>query len=158
MRTNYGEMPIDIDESTGKAKRLPSRLGTNSGVAPRREAVAPPPGPRIQPKPADGDTPKYRSKLEARYAGYLEALRHTGEIRTVRYEAIRLELAPNTTILVDFFVELPDRTCELHEVKGFMREDAWIKLKVGAARWPHYRWFVVTRRKGDWIVKRVPSA
>lgn len=155
----YGEHTLEIDDITGHARKVMStELGTNNGVAPRREAVAPPSGPRINPKPQDGDTPKYRSKLEARYAGYIEALKFAGEIRTIRYEAVRLEIGPNTTILPDFFVERPDRTCELHEVKGRMREDAWIKLKVAASMWPHYRWFLITREKGQWVTKRIPSA
>lgn len=155
----YGEHTLAIDDRTGHARKVvPTKLGTNNGVAPRQEAVAPPPGPRINPKAMDGDAPKYRSKLEARYAGYIEALKFAGEIRTIRYEAIRLEIAPKTTILPDFYVERPDRSCELHEVKGFMREDAWIKLKVAARQWPHYRWFLITRVKGQWVTKRIPSA
>ena len=154
----YGDHTLAIDDRTGHAhKVLPATPGTHNGAV-RREAVTPPSGPRPQPKDQDGDAPKYRSKLEARYAGYIEALKFAGEIRTIRYEAVRLEIAPNTTILPDFYVERPDRSCELHEVKGFMREDAWIKLKVAARQWPHYRWFLITRVKGQWVTKRIPSS
>ena len=155
MQTNYGDLPINIDEKTGRARTLPNRLGTNNGVAPRQASVAPAPGPRVS---SDDDTPRYRSKLEARYAGHLEAQQHVGEIRDIRYESVTFKLAKKTTLTPDFWVELPDRTVEIHEVKGRMREDAWVKLKVAAGRWPHFRWFLVTRKNGEWIIKRVPSA
>ena len=37
-------------------------------------------------------------------------------------------------------------------------KDAWIKLKVAARQWPHYRWFLITRVKGQWVTKRIPSS
>lgn len=157
IKTQYGDLAITIDPITGRAKssRL-NPLGTNSVVAPRQAAVAPSPGPRI---PADEDQPKYRSKLEARYAGYLSARRHVGEIRDIRYEALQVTLAPHTTLRPDFLLDMPDRTVEIHEVKGErVWEDAWVKLKIAAVLWPWFRWYLVRRKKGEWIIKRVPSA
>jgi len=143
MRTNYGDLPLTLDPRTGRATLAPARP-----VVP----VAPGPVPTLSPGA------RYRSKTEARYAGHLEACRMAGQIREARYEALRFTLGPRTTLTPDFCVERPDRQLELHEVKGFAREDAWVKLKIAAVQWPWFRWVLVTwdRRAGTWQLREVP--
>lgn len=161
MRTNYGDLSIDINPTTGRAKSLPNRPPRDTrgnGERGQGTRVTNHSGGDPSPRPISGDQPKYRSKLEARYAGHLDAQRTVGEIREVRYESLTVKLAKHTTLTPDFLLDMPDRTVEIHEVKGQIREDAWVKLKVAASLWPWFRWFVVTRKKGEWIIKRVPSA
>ena len=92
-------------------------------------------------------TPSHRSKTETRYAQYLSTRR---EITAVYYEAVRLTLAPRTTLLLDFLVVYPDHV-ELHEVKsGYIREDAAVKLKLAASLYPFFRFICAQYLKGAW--------
>jgi hypothetical protein len=90
---------------------------------------------------------------EAAYADYLEIQRRAGAIVSWGYETVKLRLALRTFLTPDFRVVLADGTVEYHEVKGrkgsrfYCREDAWIKLKVAADRYPE-RFVVVWPAKG----------
>lgn len=76
------------------------------------------------------------NKLEARYAQQLEARKIAGEILWYKYEAVKLRLADNTFYTPDFAVMLANGELEMHETKGFMRDDAAVKIKVAAALYP----------------------
>jgi hypothetical protein len=69
---------------------------------------------------------------EKRYAQRLEHRRLTGDIAGYWFEAIKFRLADKTWYSPDFLVMLADGRLELHEVKGWMEEDANVKLKVTA--------------------------
>jgi len=45
--------------------------------------------------------------------------------------------------------------CRAYEVKGFMRDDAAVKLKVAASLYPWIKFHLVTRKKGEWIIQEV---
>lgn len=60
----------------------------------------------------------------------------SGQIRAYYFEAVKLVLADNTTYLPDFLVVRSDFALEVHEVKGHWEEDARVKFKVAAARFP----------------------
>jgi hypothetical protein len=96
----------------------------------------------------------YASRLEADYASRLKLLRLGGEIQTWRYEAVRLRLAKKTFYNPDFLVVRNDGSLELHEVKGRPREDSRVKWKVAAEMYPFFRWFWVTRRRGQWVFEQ----
>lgn len=53
------------------------------------------------------------------------------------YEAIRLRLADGAWYMPDFRVIMPDGTEEYHEVKGFWREAARVRIKVAAEHHPY---------------------
>lgn len=93
------------------------------------------------------------NKLETRYAMYLEGLRLAGEILRWEHEALTLRLADKTGYTPDFMVVLKDGMVELHEVKGFMRDDAAVKLKVAADRYPKLRFRLVKRVRGEWVIR-----
>lgn len=98
------------------------------------------------------------NKTEAAYAQYLEAKKAAGEVAWYKFEAVKLRLADNTFFTVDFAVMLKDGTLEMHEVKGFMTDDANVKIKVAADMYPFK--FVVVRAKpkkqgGGWLVEEV---
>jgi hypothetical protein len=90
------------------------------------------------------------NKTESQYDAYLWSLRHAGQILWHKFEGIKLRLADNTFLTVDFPVLLSDGYLEMREVKGFMQEDANVKLKVAASIYPFK--FVVVRKKngGGW--------
>jgi hypothetical protein len=93
------------------------------------------------------------NKTEARYAAHLETLKIAGQVLWYRFEAIKLRLADNTFYTCDFAVMEADGTLAMHEVKGYMEEDANVKIKVAAASFP-FRFVVIrnltTVQGGGW--------
>ena len=99
---------------------------------------------------------------EASYAAQLELRKRAGQIADYRFEALTLKLAHDTRYTADFLVIKADGGIELHEVKGFLREDANVKLKTAAALFPWFRFVVIYRRgtKADpiWAAREVPAS
>jgi hypothetical protein len=98
------------------------------------------------------------NKTEAAYDKALADRKHAGEIAWYRFEGVKLRLADNTFYTPDFAVMLADGAMECHEVKGFMQEDANVKIKVAADMYP-FR-FIVVRVKskkagGGWQIQEV---
>jgi hypothetical protein len=87
-------------------------------------------------------TAKPMNRLELAYAQHLEAKRLRGEIQRWDREPVKLRLADLTYYAPDFRVITADGTEEYHETKGFMRDDANVKLKVAAELHP-YRFYLV---------------
>lgn len=106
--------------------------------------------------------PGEMNKLESEYAAHLRGLQHAGEVLWWGFEAVKLKLARLTTYTPDFLVMARDGTLECHEVKpgtskgkAFMLDDAAVKLKVAAERFPfrfRLAWF--DRREG-WKFKEI---
>jgi hypothetical protein len=94
------------------------------------------------------------NKTEAEYAQLLEARLYAGDIHWYRFEGMKLRLADNTFFNVDFAVLMPDRNLQFHEVKGFMRDDANVKIKVAAEQYP-FDFHVIRKVKGQWITYKV---
>lgn len=95
--------------------------------------------------------PGRMNKTEAAWAQRLEARKHAGEIVDFKFEALKFRLAKRTWYTPDFMVVLPDRSIELHEVKGgFIREDGLLKFKLARELFPWFRWRMVQRRKTKW--------
>lgn len=89
------------------------------------------------------------NKLEAAWAKVLDDRRLAGHIKTYYFEQVTLLLADGVRYTPDFFIVLPDDTIEINETKGFMRDDARIKLRVAANSYRHFRFFLVTKPKGQ---------
>lgn len=92
---------------------------------------------------------------EKRRAIELEAKRQTGLIAAWWYERMTLKLADDTRYTPDFFVLETDGTITLEEVKGFMRDDAAVKIKVAASLFPfRFVLYEVRSKKlgGGWTV------
>lgn len=98
--------------------------------------------------------PGHMNGTEAAYARYLEDLKANGEVSGYWFEPMKLKLADKTTYSPDFMVMLPDGSLELHEVKGFMRDDANVKLKVAADKYP-FTFKLVRLIKRVWHIKEV---
>jgi hypothetical protein len=101
--------------------------------------------------------PGVMNRLEADYAAHLDARQAAGEIHRYWYEPIKMRLADKTFYSPDFVVIAADLSVEVHEVKGFMRDDANVKLKVAASMYACFRFMLATRRrKSDpWTVREV---
>jgi len=85
------------------------------------------------------------NKSEQAYAAYLDAQKFAGFILWWKFEGVKLRLADNTFYTPDFAVMTADRGLELHEVKGFWRDDARVKIKVAADLYP-FQFIAVTAR------------
>jgi hypothetical protein len=96
------------------------------------------------------------NKTEAAYGDFLELRRRAGEVLWFKFEGMKFKLADNTFYTPDYPVLLADGTMEMHEVKGFMLEDANVKIKVAAELYP-FAFFVVRKGKTptSWTVTPV---
>lgn len=101
------------------------------------------------------------NKTEQAYAATLEQRRHVGEIAWFKFEGIKLRLADNTFYSPDFAVMLADGQLEMHEVKGYMQDDANVKIKVASDLYP-MRFIVVRVRAkkdgGGWRIDEIGRA
>jgi len=86
-----------------------------------------------------------KSKLERDYAAFLQVLKMSGKIADWQYESVGLKLGNGCFFYPDFLVTLPCGEVQLHEAKGYMRDDALVKLKV-CARMFAFRLYLVTRK------------
>lgn len=99
-------------------------------------------------------TPGVMNKTEARYASYLEQLRHLGTVVDWLYEPVSIKLAINTHYKPDFIVILADGSMEVIDVKGSnknIQDDSLAKIKIVADLW----WFAVVKivmpsKNGGW--------
>jgi hypothetical protein len=92
--------------------------------------------------------------LEAAWAQVLEARRGRGELAWWVFEGIKLKLADSTFYTPDFAVMGIGSEMEFHEVKGFWRDDARVKIKVAAGLFP-FRFLAVRRVKQAWQVEEI---
>jgi len=89
----------------------------------------------------------FKSKLEARYANYLERLRELGGILGWWYEPVRLEF-PDKTVspkeyTPDFLVLTDGGEVELHECKGLIAQKDVHKLAQTRKHFPSFRKLVL---------------
>ncbi len=101
------------------------------------------------------------NKTEKEYANHLEHKRTAGEILWWSFEGVKFKLADKCHYNPDFAVMLPDGTMEIHEVKGslsFIQDDAKVKIKVAAERFP-FKFVLVApvakKHGGGWETKVV---
>lgn len=94
------------------------------------------------------------NKLERAYMQHLAYRVQQGEIRAAVFGVIKLQLAPRTWYSPDFLV-IGNECVELHETKGFMRDDAAVKLKVAARMFPWFVFKLVRRIKGKWDIEAI---
>jgi hypothetical protein len=95
------------------------------------------------------------NKTEAAYALHLEAMKQGGEILWYKFEGMKFRLADSTFYTPDFAVMRSDGVLEMHEVKGYMLEDANVKIKVASSMYPIRFLAIYARPKkegGGWRV------
>ena len=96
------------------------------------------------------------NRWERGYADHLELRKRGGEVKVYEFERFKLKLADKTYYTPDFLVVLADDTIELHEVKGHWEEDARVKWKATADRYPIFRFVAVTGGPGKWRYEVAP--
>ena len=98
--------------------------------------------------------PGVMNKTEEAYSWVLEARKQAGEIRWWAYEQMTLKLAEGVRFTPDFAVLTIGPRLEFHEVKGYMRDDARVKLRCAAVLFPFK--FLLVRKSGQgWEITEV---
>lgn len=110
-------------------------------------------GPKSPPVPVSALKPKM-NKWETAYAWNLELQKRAGLILDYQFETWKFRIAKRTWFTPDFPV-IKTTGIEIHEVKGFMRDDANVKLKDCAERYPWFKWVLVTQEDGQWVYREV---
>lgn len=90
------------------------------------------------------------NKWETRYAEGLAIQKNAGLIREFYFEPFKLRLAKNTYYKIDFLVVPVLGPWEIHEVKGFWRDDARVKFKVAAEQYRAFQFVCVQLVDGEW--------
>lgn len=93
---------------------------------------------------------------EKAYAQHLELLKSAGEIAYYSFDSVNLRLADKTFYKPDFLVMKSDGRIEIHEAKGFWTDDAKVKIKVAADKFP-FRFIAIMKQTkkngGGWDVQ-----
>ena len=96
------------------------------------------------------------NKTEAAYFSLLEA---DPEVELVIFEGIKLRLGHKCFYTPDFLVVLRYPSgrsqIECHEVKGFWRDDARVKIKAAAAKFYMLRFVAARLVKGRWEIEEI---
>lgn len=92
------------------------------------------------------------NKTEAAYAAVLEARKHAGDVLWWEFEPMNLRLADKCFYQVDFLVMVKGGQLECHEVKGYWTDDALVKIKTAAAKFP-FRFIALRLVAGDWEIR-----
>lgn len=92
------------------------------------------------------------NKTEALYSQRLELLKRAGEILWFEFEPMNLRLGANLFYKVDFLVMVKSGELEVHETKGFWTDDALVKIKVAAEKFP-FRFIAIQYKKKEWEVR-----
>ncbi len=95
------------------------------------------------------------NKLEARYwTEIVQPLVRSGEVADAGFGRLSLRISQRGWYRPDFDLWLPDGSLILDETKGYMQEDALVKLKAIAALYPRVRVRVARHdRRVGWTVQ-----
>lgn len=93
------------------------------------------------------------NNTERAYARHLEALKFTGEILDYWFEEIKFKIGTSACWYEpDFLVQVKGGAMEIHECKGHWQDDALVKVKALALRYP-FRVIAVRLLKGNWEIR-----
>ena len=99
------------------------------------------------------------NKTEERFAQMLELERHAGKVQWWKFEGIKLMLAKNTSLTVDFAILPETDILTLIDVKGskaMVTDDARAKMKVAAELYPFVFKVAYPRAKGEgWDIEEI---
>lgn len=86
------------------------------------------------------------NKTEKAYLHFLRAEKH----HWIGIQCISLKLGDDCRYNPDFLIINPQGELQAHEVKGFMREDALVKIKTCARMYSFIRLFLVRKEGMSW--------
>jgi len=93
------------------------------------------------------------NKTEARFAQWLDIGIREGRFVSKFFEDFTLRIGNNCRYTPDFAVLCADSSFRFYEVKGFWRDDARVKIKVAATKFPMFAFFAVQWKSGGWEVE-----
>jgi hypothetical protein len=130
--------------------KLPPGMVKDAGTTSKKKPVASSSLERMQAlgRLKDGEM----NKTERHYSEHLEQRKRLGEILWYQFEPMNLKLAPKCFYKVDYLVMTASGHLEVHEVKGYWTDDALVKIKVAAEKFP-FRFIAVRLVKGGWEVR-----
>lgn len=100
---------------------------------------------RIKFRAASRQTPRNQpNRLEQDFLNYI---RNQPGVVSVRFNSITLVLANNVRYTPDVWVVMENGEAVFYEIKGFMRDDARIKLSVAAQQYQEFQFVLVTRQR-----------
>jgi hypothetical protein len=136
--------------------KLRAKHNASPALVPATLNIRPPVETPKQRMQALGRLPKgTMNKTEAAYAAHLDAQRGLGAVLWFRFEGLKLRLADSTFYDTDFAVMVASGQIEIHEVKGFMTDDANVKLKVAASQYPFVFKIIRRAKGGNWDITEV---
>jgi hypothetical protein len=100
------------------------------------------------------------NRLESAWALQLEAMKRDGQILHYAYEPVTLKLGHDTRYTPDFLVVWAGGEITFDETKGWMRDDALVKLRVAARAFPYFTFRLVRKgKRGEraWSVEEVKA-
>jgi hypothetical protein len=101
---------------------------------------------------------KGMNQTEKAFSLLLEEARDRGEIRKWHFEEVSLKIAPNTRYNPDFVAVLPNGAWQVFEIKGHLEDDAAVKFKAAAEKFPEIGFHMLKRIKGQWVtIYNLPS-
>jgi hypothetical protein len=89
------------------------------------------------------------NKTETHYTEWLERKKQAGEVLEYWFEPMNLRLGDNCFYKIDFLVLMATSKLEVHEVKGYWTDDALVKIKVAADKFP-FTFKAYRLIKGQW--------
>ena len=92
------------------------------------------------------------NKTEIAYSKYLEVQKQFGDVAWYEFEPMNLRIADKCFYAVDFIIMLKNGQIECHEVKGYWTDDALVKIKAAATKFP-FRFISVKLVKGQWEIR-----
>lgn len=122
-----------------------------TGVTPAKRLPAP--AVQAKGKPAPRHEPGKMNRWEAQFAAMmLEPRKLCGEVDDYLFEAVKFRLGPKCFYTPDFLAVTSRGLNEVHEVKGFWRDDARVKWKWFCREYGHmFACAAWTKRNGIWI-------
>jgi hypothetical protein len=101
---------------------------------------------------------KKMNKTEREFSKILEKAKVEGEILRWNFEEISLKIGPNTRYIPDFVAVLPNGRWQIFEIKGHLEDDAAVKFKTAAEKYPEISFHMLRKSKGRWVtVYNLPS-
>ncbi len=89
------------------------------------------------------------NKTERRYADQLELQKAAGDVLWWAFEPVNLRLGIDCFYKIDFLVMKFDGLLECHEVKGYWTDDALVKIRVAAEKFP-FKFIAIRWVKQQW--------
>lgn len=96
------------------------------------------------------------NKWEQEYGRMLEAAKFAGEIRAWGFEEIKFKVGLKTCWYTPDFWRLGIAgDLAFIDVKGFLRDDAAVKIKSAAKQYPHFKFWLARKVNGRWELEEV---